>query len=266
MQFLTQLGNLDGEIEAKNPILILYKLTNDHSMDVSTFRNVSRRLSEKGIITIEEATSYSKIIKLTELGKEYVAQIKNLSLLDELEPPTEHLSYGTSFTILEYILDNSSFTDENGVRWLRAPNAQEPLANFFANELGLSYDAFTRRVYELRTQKKRLVEEKAQIGKNEQLSNLGVTPEGIAWMERVKERVEGQKPYSDEELEEVISMTQTAIELASSTGFTTLEEGLREKYEIMWLLNLNKIQFEEHVFWLERTLEKLRDEYLFENS
>ncbi len=267
VQFLTILANAGGEIEAKSPLLILRKLSIDPCPEPSTVKSVCSKLSEKGIITIEDATEHTKIIRLTELGKEYTAQIKALSLLDEMEPPVEHLAYGASFNILEYILENSKFTDDNGVHWLRPLNTQEPLLQFFASELGLSYDAATRRVYDLRERKGRLAEEKTNLGnRNDQVTNLGVTPEGIAWMERVKEKVEGKKPYSDEALEEVISMTQTAIELAESTGATSLAEELREKYEITWLLNLDKVQFEEHTFWLEKTLDRLRSEYLFENG
>lgn len=269
LQFLAELELFGGEVIAKAPARVLFKRTNDATMDGSSFVSVSARLAKKGIITIEQVDGY-KTILLTDLGKECIAQLKTLpKVYENVKQVSEKLYIGTGFITLEYILENATYSNGNDVRWLRAPNSEEPIVPFLASQMGLSHDSMTRRLYALHSEKNYLIATRGASSKGIDvvITNLGITPEGIAYLDRINTRLKNRDMLHDDELvEEIMTMTQTGIELAEATGAKTLARQLQEKYDVTWVLDLDRVGFEEHVFWLERTVERLRQDYIFEKS
>jgi hypothetical protein len=269
LQFLSELELFGGEVIAKNPTRLLFQRTKDISMDSSTFMRISIKLAKQGIITIEQVNGYKTLV-LTNLGKECIAQLKILpGILNSAKQWPETLYNGTGFITLEYVLENASYSNGDGIRWLREPNSKEPIVPFLATQMGLSHDSMTRRLYALRLEKKYLTEETRdnKTGVGAVITNLGITLEGIAYLERINTRLRDRDMLHDDELvEEIMGMTQTGIELAEETGAKKLASQLREKYDVAWVLGLDKVAFEEHIFWLERIVERLRQDYIFEKS
>lgn len=58
-------------------------------------------------------------------------------------------------------------------------------------------------------------------------------------------------------------MCETALELAEATKATQLIDELREKCDEERVTEFDRVHFEEHIFWLEQTIDKLRNDYVF---
>lgn len=268
VQFLAELEFANGEITAKNPFLALWRRTGDRLVDATSFTKISVRMAKAGVITIDEANG-SKTVRLTSLGEEYIAQLKSLpGVIENLTLWPEKLQPGTSFQIVDYIYENTNFVDSNGVHWLNPLGGDQPVIKTLAQAMNMTTDSVTRRLYELRINKCYLTQEKHYSrGGIKEITNLGVTPEGIAYRRRVIEKVRDKsKMHDDELLEEIMEMTLTAIELAEAVKEKSLAEKLRKMYDVSWLIELDSVAIEEHSFWVEKTVVRLREDYLFERT
>lgn len=263
VEFLSELEIVGGEVRGVNPVVTLFRQA-ERKIDISSYNKVAEKLIEKGIIEIDVEGEF-KVIRFTELGKEYVAQLKVLpEVIDKLVDTPEKLNQGSSFKILEYLSENAQFIDENQVHWFRALGNEEPVMLFLADQVNLSYDSFVRRVYSLRVLKEYLVEQKNSRG---EVINLGVTQEGFSFIQRVidKKRKE-EKILDDEAIEYAVSLAITAIELARAVGENGLASRLNEENDTVALSELSEVDLEEHTFTLEKLVDRLRHEFLFENS
>ncbi len=263
LEFLAELEVSGGEVRDTNPVLSLFKRAKAR-VDVSSYYSVAEKLIERGILEID-IEGELRILRFTELGKEYIAQLKSLpDAMDKHINSPERLGRGSSFKIIEYISENAQFVDDNQVRWLKASGNEEPIIISLAEQMNMTRDSFSRRAYNLRVLKGYLIEQKDNKG---EVINLGVTQEGFDFMLRVieKERQE-EKMLDDDAIEYAVSLSITAIELAESVGEINVANRLSAENDILELTKLSEVEFEEHIFKLEKLVDRLRHEYLFENS
>ncbi|MGI8635181.1 MAG: hypothetical protein ACR2KZ_07230 [Segetibacter sp.] len=265
--FLVALEFLGGDIIAKSPYRLLADQMKKSGIDISSFWDVSNRLERRGYI-IKEQIGKDKRIRLTEAGIDYIAKIKaHPELVNSFGPAANKIPF-LARDMLELIVENSQYVDENEVHWLKPRNHQEGVLNFLADESGRSYEATARQVSRMKTVKK-YFETRRQgngSGPTATITNIGVTPAGLAYLQQINQKIKSQKVFSDEEFEDAVSMAETAIELAEETHAEKLIQELQEKCVEQRVAAFDRVTFEEHIFWLEETIEKLRQDYLFKFS
>lgn len=261
-EVLAELELEHGRITASSVITYLKKKT-DMNNGADSYNVPIKNLVKNGYITFDK-TNGNQIIQITTKGEQLIADMKAYPEL--IKSASKETKVGhTAFKIIDYIL---SHTNNEPDVWLYPEGNTTAITLDLAEELGMSEDAFTRRFYSLRTDKKFLESKLSPVSDRATvIVNAKVTDAGLEYADRIREKFAVQEDLLDDDaVWEVEMMTQECIALSEELGETFTAKRLRDQRDKKHLFEFTQKAFTQEARRISRLLTRLQNELEFENA
>jgi predicted metal-dependent hydrolase len=261
-QALAELELRGGEITAKSPHVEIAK--NIAGIDGGAFAKVLPTMIDQGLLEISsEHTHGESRVRLTSRGEALIATLKVHPEYIGKEPIGK-LAMGTSFRIIEYILDNVGYDELQGSDWLRHNGSELPITEQMAVDINKSYDALVRRIYDLQATKKYLEIQKNNNleGSNEEIVNIRVTAYGVDYYKKVVEHVRQKEGVlGEDEVWEAEKMLERCVRMARGLGDDLLAQDLLTRQDTEHFFEMSKDKFAQTVAYLKEIQGNLLEAY-----
>ncbi len=249
-QVLAVLEDMQGTISSDNiPKSIKENLGIDNTRGADFNKAVKALVKKELAIDSRENTAQQQVV-LTEKGYQKIVELKSSPDLISSVKDKSRLQFGVSCRILEYILEESVETDENGVAWLFASN-QDGKTNVSLDIVAgldgyITEDLIDRRLSFLCHDHNyvEFIHENNQIGRGNMIINVGVTPTGRDYYEKVVDHVFEQSSDLDlrNAVDKVVDAATQGMEYANVLGDRELLKWFIEMSSAYELTEMNLLE------------------------
>jgi len=262
-ELLAEMELRGGELLGKKPHIELTR--GIHGAAPANYLKAFNSLVEKGLFSASVQSDGQIRTVLTDEGRECIALLKAYPEYINKESRPKQFR-GTSFRLIEHLLEEVPYDDISGSAWLMANGNETLLVEQLATELGISHDALVRRLYDLHAVKKFIeVQHKRSSyirSSSNVITNVRVTPLGVAYHRNMVERQKEREELLDEdEVWEAEMMLQRCIRMALDSGKAELAHELKASADSRHFFEMGKKEFAERFQYLQSLQGNLLEKY-----
>lgn len=203
-------------------------------------------------------------LDLTPEGEAVVADLKsNPAVMKERDEYL--LPQGATAKILQSIEDDAIHPDKEGNLWAYPVDNQDPIIRTRAEQLGMTENAYTRRLYEMRADKQYIAIKRLSATDEDtaEVINMRLEPKGTARLRKLQERLAEEFPDMTESISMVEEATEACIRLAGRLGKTELVKMLEATNQDWTILDASTEELNERLETMEFVFDQLRYEHNF---